>query len=423
MLHGEPSALCQFLAEQGLEIEARVEARKAFAYYLSRIDTEQRITLAPRIGWTDIGGQRIFVLLAETIATKPLSEQVRLAVSVASHSKIEARGTLEDWKREVASLTTGNPLAVLAISMGFASPLLELTRYESGGIHLHGTSGIGKTTCARLMASVFGRGDEHGALRSWRTTANASEASLAGANDVGIVFDEHGQVDPAAMYEMVYMITGGVGKTRMRRDASLREPFAWRVLALSTGEYAVEAKLTEDNSRWRGRKSRAGQTVRMIDLKVDREFIRELIEKGITGDVLRAIVSAFVEAELKDKWAEPSGQAIRVATRLGLIAAAGELAIEFGVVPWKEGEAQNAASIFLQDWLAARGDAKPHEEAQAITQVRHFIEAYGDSRFDPLVVPIDEDGKPVDHATVADIDRRAPIRAGYRRGNATSGFG
>jgi uncharacterized protein (DUF927 family) len=129
-----------------------------------------------------------------------LSERIIVAANVAGHSKIEARGTLEDWKQNVASLAAGNPLAVLTTSMGFASPLLELTGYESGGVHLHETSGVGKTTCARLKASVWGKGDEHGALRSWRRTANASEATLAGSNDVGIVFDEHGQVDPVAMY-------------------------------------------------------------------------------------------------------------------------------------------------------------------------------------------------------------------------------
>jgi putative DNA primase/helicase len=111
------------------------------------------------------------------------------------------------------------------------------------------------------------------------------------------------------------------------------------------------------------------------------EFVRKLIEHNITGEDIRKIQTAFVEAELK-KWPDISGQAARVAARLGLIAAAGELAIEFGIVPWGAGTAREAASIGLQDWLTARGDAKPYEEAQAIAQVRGIIERFGDSRFD-----------------------------------------
>jgi putative DNA primase/helicase len=56
-----------------------------------------------------------------------------------------------------------------------------------------------------------------------------------------------------------------------------------------------------------------------------------------------------------------------------------------------------------------------YEARQAVAQVRHFIEAYGDSRFEKLVSLKDED-----RATFADLrdpDARSPLnRAGYRRG-------
>jgi uncharacterized protein (DUF927 family) len=98
-----------------------------------------------------------------------------------------------------------------------------------------------------------------------------------------------------------------------------------------------------------------------------------------------------------------------------LIAAAGELAIELGVLPWSKGEATEAAEWGVKQWLTARGKA-PIEELQAIAKVRRFIEVFGESRFDPLIAPTDRDGEPVEDAVVADLDRKVAVRAGYRKG-------
>jgi putative DNA primase/helicase len=313
---------------------------------------------------------------------------------------------MEEWCWLFAA---GNPLAILAISLALAGPLLYLTGYEGGGVNLFGPSSIGKTTIARLNVSVWARGDERGGLRSWRTTSNAIEGTLAGANDTGLTLDELSQVDTVSFYEMIYMIAGGVGKSRMRRDTSLREAFTWRLFVFSTGEFPVETKLGEG----RGRKSRAGQTVRMIDIKADRKFgafddlkglkpvplaaackheatthygtagpafVRRLIEDGVTGENIRTRVLNFGREQLS-VWRDVSGQAARVAERFGLIAAAGELAIEFGIVPWRKGEARAAAATFLRQWLEARGGAKPFEDRQAVVQVRGFIKRFGESRF------------------------------------------
>ena len=52
----------------------------------------------------------------------------------------------------------------------------------------------------------------------------------------------------------------------MARDTSLRETKTWRVVTLSTGEVPMEAKLSESG----GRKPRAGEQVRMLDILADR---------------------------------------------------------------------------------------------------------------------------------------------------------
>jgi uncharacterized protein (DUF927 family) len=95
---------------------------------------------------------------------------------------------------------------------------------------------------------------------------------------------------------------------------------------------------------------------------------------------------------------------LRAAQRFGLIALAGDLAVEFGIAPWEVGSAAGAARWAFDLWLEARGGVIPYEARRAIAQVRHFIEAHGDSRFEDLDLPSDPDRKPVVN------------RAGFREG-------
>ncbi|HWY83079.1 MAG TPA: hypothetical protein VNY10_14330 [Roseiarcus sp.] len=117
-------------------------------------------------------------------------------------------------------------------------------------------------------------------------------------------------------------------------------------------------------------------------------------------DEARNAVDAFIgKIELR-----LDGQTLRAAQRFGLIAYAGELAVEFGIVPWEVGSAAEVARGAFDRWLEARGGVIPYEARRAVAQVRHFIEAHGDSRFEDLDLPSDPDRKPVLN------------RAGYREG-------
>ena len=75
------------------------------------------------------------------------------------------------------------------------------------------------------------------------------------------------------------------------------------------------------------------------------EFVRRLIAEGVTRRRrARSIVNDFVAAEVPPG---ADGQIDRAAQRFGIIAAAGELATEFGLTGWREGEARDAAAWAL----------------------------------------------------------------------------
>ena len=283
----------------------------------------------------------------------------------------------------------------------------------------------------RRLLRVWGRGAASpGYVRAWRATANGLEGAATLATDTALVLDEMGVLDARDAGAAIYSLANGGGKQRAARDGSLREPKSWRGIFVSSGENPFEAKLTENKG-----KARAGQLLRLLDIPADRglgfgvfdnggserdagalaraikataseaygtagpEFVRSILKEEVNGEGVRVMVSDFVKAVCP---AGADGQVERVAHRLGLLAAAGELATAFELTGWREGEARDAAAWALAQWVEGRGGTEPAEVRQAIEQVRLYIETHGDSRFDRWTIRI---AKPVDN------------RLGWRKGD------
>jgi uncharacterized protein (DUF927 family) len=318
--------------------------------------------------------------------------------------------------------------------------LLTPLSLEGGGFHFFGDSSIGKSAIAYAAASVYGRGGSPGFVRQWRSTANGLESAAAIHNDALLVLDEIGTVDPKEAAAAAYQLVAGVSKNRSTKDNSLGPALTWRTNVLSTGEIRLADKLRESNQR-----AMAGHSVRLADVPADagRGFgvfdhtgecgsAKELAERikqsancffGTAGpsfaeclttrglDEVRRSVGAAIAKFLADCVPDGAdGQVHRVAARFALAAAAGELAREFGIVPWAESSAYGAAAECFRAWLRERGGLQPAEVREAISRVRRFIEAHGLSRFQPI------------EQTLSDQHLSAPYpianRAGYRRGSS-----
>jgi hypothetical protein len=257
-LQGDPSLLCASLADGGLRID-RTHQRE-FARYLSQVEVKRRATVVPQTGWHEIGGRAVFVLPGGTIG--PRGRESVMLENATPHG-YGVRGTLDEWRDSVAKLAQGHLLAMLAISAALSGPLLYLTRLEGGGVHLFGPSSTGKSTLLRMAASVWG---PPGFVRSWRATANGLEGAATIANDTILILDELGQVEVRELAAAPYLLSNGVGKARAARDGSLRDSKTWRVQFFSSGEIPVDAKLIEE----KGRKPRAGQLIRMLNVPASR---------------------------------------------------------------------------------------------------------------------------------------------------------
>jgi putative DNA primase/helicase len=231
----------------------------------------------------------------------------------------------------------------------------------------------------------------------------------------------------------VYAILNGIPKGRMNRDASLQGMQSWRIFALSSGERSLESHLGAAHVD-----HKAGQSVRMLDVSVraqyglfddlhgyagGRQFAEALVDNctkhyGYAAPrFIKALIDKRSSLDLQARFTQLhqqfgsnlSAQESRVARVFTLVALAGELATEWGIVPWTAGDAKNAAIRIFCRWKDVQPQsAKSREHAQIIGKTTSFIQKHGSSRFSDI------DWKP--WVNVHGDEEKEPVvynRAGY----------
>lgn len=422
LLAGSGDEYRRHLLSLGLRIDPGSKPRSLLTAYIQGCAPLARVRCVSRPGWHG----NCFVLNDQVIGLIIGHEQV-LFQSVSPYTiDFSEKGTLDDWRYNVAAPCRGNSRLVFSVSLAFASPLLEPLEIEGGGFHFKGPSSIGKTTALIVASSVWG-GRSY--LKTWRTTDNGLEGLCTCHNHTLLVLDELSQYDPEKAGTAAYLIANGQGKGRSNADGRLRKPASWRLVFLSSGEVGLSAHVEEA-----GKKSKTGQGVRMVDIPADTgihglfenlhsradgdALSRELKEAalsayGVPSKVfleklskekdalipdLKKMIRAFVSDVIGQK--KVSGQVSRVAERFALVAVAGELATIFAITGWDSGEATKAAKDCFYAWLKDRGGVANLEEDSLLTQVRLFFALHGESRFSRMD---------------AQSDSKTVNRAGYRR--------
>ena len=449
LLAGEGSEWAGRLRDMGLHMAPGTKTRNLLARYIDTRNPPERVTCTDRVGWHGAG---VYVLPTRCIAPQAVATAAEAAApgpdlegegiepgraprrfvfqsEAGMDNTFHVRGELADWQQHVAAPAAGNSRLVFAICAALAGPLLHLAKLESGGFHFRGASSQGKTTALRVAASVFGRPSF---MQRWRTTDNALEAIAVQHCDSLLILDEFGQLDPKVAGECAYLLANEQEKGRGTRAGLARRRRTWRLLFLSSGEVGLSDHMAEA-----GKRTRAGQEVRMVDIPLDAgqgmggleqthgaespgAFVEQLTRACAThyGTAGRALIEwaaahfGELPGQLREQIerhrddftpAHAAEQVRRVATRFALVAAAGELASGAGLTGWRQGEAAAAARACFNAWLAARGHVENGEEVAMLAQVRAFLEKNGDALFTWT------------HRAADDHRPNTALRAGFKR--------
>lgn len=432
LLAGDGREMREILADEGFVVPQQLAGRRALAEYVAYAQDCQIIQVADRPGWHG----ESFTLPDGVLS--PASCEVPVAMDMGDRPHFLAvAGTSEGWQ-ELASLTAQSSRATFAICVALAAPLLRLLGMEGGGFHFHGPSSRGKTAMLIIAGSVWGGGGKDGFVRSWRTTDNGAEALIADHNDLLLPLDEMTVVSPDDVFTVLYMLANGHSKSRAAVNGRLAAALQWLALILSSGEHRISRHLEQGRGRIH---MTGGLAVRMVDIPIEiapeisfeghapfeseghfvdyltaaakknyghagRAFIREILRDR---DAVKDEANKHI-ARLRNQFLEPDDdpQVERVAKRFGVVAAAGCIAADRGILPMSPDQVTQAIVTVFRSWKEDRGGGESEERRNALRHLKHFFEAHGSSRFEELVRAKD----PNDPERRS--DRSVRDRCGYR---------
>lgn len=154
------------------------------------------------------------------------------ADALAAH---RVHGTEAGWRTAVEPLSRF-PVAVMVVAAAFAAPLLEPLGLTSFMVDICGRSTRGKTTTAKVAASVWGEPTDAGTVFSWQTTIMPAEARLNLVRGLPVVFDETQLVKhPDLVHKILYSLEKGKSQMRGLGPSGLR----FHTVLISTGERSV----------------------------------------------------------------------------------------------------------------------------------------------------------------------------------------
>ena len=402
-LAGESSKILGMLLNMGLRISPKRQSKERLLEYIAQCKPIRRARCVSQCGWF----KEAFILPSQTIGHMQ-SEKVIYQSPGSFEPIANASGSLDEWKDKIAKMANGNSRLILALSAGFAGPLLKLMNHENIGIHFRGNSSLGKSTALQVGNSIW---DAPSSIRTYRATANGLEGIAAQHNDRLLCLDELSQCPPQEAGQVIYMLGNGISKGRANQQGLARKQVTWRLLFLSNGEEGLAQLLREI-----GKKVKAGQEVRLIEIPADtgvyglfenlhgfeggadfstylkdtcalyygiasRAFLRRLVENTDEAiDHVKTVMDGLKQRHLPKN---SCSQVIRVFNHFSLIAGTGELVTYFGITGWDIGAAADGVMKCFQDWLHARGGLGMQEEQIAIDQVKSIFQLHGESRFSP----------------------------------------
>lgn len=240
---GDGISLFSALRDLGYYWIDKTHYRQEIRLWLNSARPDNRLIGKRSTGWT--GDDYCFVLPDDVIGDNDGKYYYQGGIQKANIYEI--KGDLEAWRTKITLAIAPYPLLCLGVLLGFAPPLLECLGLDTCGVHIWGESSNGKTTTARIGASVWGNCTKgtngNNRIVSWNATATGFEVQAALHSSGLLVLDEMGEAEKEDIIKTVYALSDSKGKTRGQADITLRASQTWKLLACSTGEFNIKGHI------------------------------------------------------------------------------------------------------------------------------------------------------------------------------------
>ena len=219
-----------------------------------------------QFGWTDdectsfiLGNQEVF---KDRVEFNPPASQ-----TLGMFPAFEPRGTIEEWKSNIDFYNRdGFELHQFVIGTSFGSPLMQLSPLNCAALHIHGASGIGKTTAMYVGASVWGAPKD---LLLHLEDTHATKMNRGEIyHNLPLYMDELTEIKPQEASAYAYQITGGRQRGRMSSSANMERHRGkpWSLLAVTTANNSLIERISLAKSMPKA------EAQRILEIKVSKKF-------------------------------------------------------------------------------------------------------------------------------------------------------
>lgn len=198
-------------------------------------------------GWSEILQQKVF-LHSNAISSNGRMEDYKLDDSAKIN--LTPEGTFEEWLLSYKENVKGKTPLEFAVVLGCSAPIVAYLSDKHDDlktlfVNITGQSSQGKTTMTMLALSTAGNPStrNNGLLKTWNSTQNAITGQLNDVKGIPIAFDELSMSSSKNLTALLYSMTEGKQKARLKKDGSQRETAEWATTIISNGEVSLFNRL------------------------------------------------------------------------------------------------------------------------------------------------------------------------------------
>lgn len=202
-----------------------------------------------------IGAQRFYTKLGwngdefitGSSAIKPGARPTPIPPNMHPQAKelgLETAGTLEAWKEAAKVFTRpGMEPYLFSFLIAFAAPLFKFTGQVGAVVNMQGETGVGKTTAAQAMLSVWGHPKRMQFLPC--DTVKARYARMGRLSNLPVYMEELSTMDAEELTKLVMSVPNGRPPNAQTQDGSMREnSLEWSTLVLTSSNPRLMSRIS-----------------------------------------------------------------------------------------------------------------------------------------------------------------------------------
>ena len=187
---------------------------------------------------------------------------IRVESGEASAYVGHLKGTCDGWRQSVGAIARYSTMMSFSVFAALAAPLAARIGLSEGTIfNLYGESSSGKTTCARVAASVAGDPNKIG---TYHASGRGLEERSAACNGYLNIVDDTEKISKDAKIIhriIIHIVTGGQSKDYSVAVKGKLKPLRWFCVGLSTSPVSMNELV-----RRAGEQPTPGNRVRLVDV-------------------------------------------------------------------------------------------------------------------------------------------------------------